>query len=82
LVKNSKGMPLMKKLILFLGLVVILVQGIGFGTKVQAGIIGREEVLFMEIPQAVPFSKITEPVGKITKGSSQEPSLDEPGGKR
>ena len=74
-------MPLMKKLMLVLGLVVVLIQGIGFGTKVQAGVVSREEVLFMEIPQAIPFSKIAGPAGKTTKESSKEPVLNDLGGK-
>ena len=67
----------MKKLMLILGLVMILIRGMGFGTKVQAGIVSREEVLFMEIPAVVPVSKKVCPAGKITKEASKEHSSGE-----
>lgn len=36
-----------------LGLVGILVLGAGCALKAQAGVVSKEEVLFMEIPQVV-----------------------------
>jgi hypothetical protein len=43
----------LKKIMLVLGLVGILVLGAGFEIRAQAGVVSREEVLFMEIPEVV-----------------------------
>jgi hypothetical protein len=44
----------MKKIILALGLIGISAFGVGFGTRAGAGVVSKEEVLFMEIPEVVP----------------------------
>jgi hypothetical protein len=62
----------MKKLLLILGLVGIFVLGGGYKAGVQAGVVSKEEVLFMDIPEVVtslikaaPINKLKIPAGGL-----------------
>lgn len=54
----------MRRIILVSSLAAILVLGFGFELRAQAGVVSKEEVLFMEIPEVVTASKKAEPINK------------------
>jgi hypothetical protein len=78
--KIAGEVPIMKKSILVLVSVGSLVLGLGFELRADAGLVSREEVLFMEIPTVVITSKKTGSLDNLIK--AKENSWNKLGGKK